>query len=405
MRVRVATLNAWALPPPIGHQVARRIEAIGAGLADLPLDVIGFQEIWTRDARRALIRAGRRAGLVHAWHREAILAGSGLLVLSRFPIRAAHFERYLLGGLPQHLSQLDYYAGKGFAHLELETPVGAIALIDTHLQARYGSQMPHEYRGHRTGQLVQLARALQRISQPAIVLGDFNFREQHQEYDIWLGLGGVRDAAGVLDRREPTVFPGNPYRHSNRSRRIDYVFLRDGRTGGWEAREVKRIFDAIFELGGEPATFSDHAGVWAELKVVAGSGRPPPVRAGAVAQAASALSAGRGRALARRDQGRLGSGVSLVAAGLTAASLRCPSLSRRALLRRAMRVATAGALVPSLGYSAFSELWVPGEVNAFGALARQLAQLAGAEGEVWTAAPLERADFEPAQSPAPARPL
>ncbi len=66
MRVRVATLNVWALPTFLGEDVAARMRAIGRRLPDLDLDAIAFQEVWIPDARATLVAAGRRAGLDQA---------------------------------------------------------------------------------------------------------------------------------------------------------------------------------------------------------------------------------------------------------------------------------------------------------------------------------------------------
>ncbi len=67
MQIRLGTLNAWALPEPLASDVSSRIDAIGKKLPDYDLDVVACQEVWTRQARRVLQRAGARAGLIHAW--------------------------------------------------------------------------------------------------------------------------------------------------------------------------------------------------------------------------------------------------------------------------------------------------------------------------------------------------
>lgn len=401
MRVRAATLNVWAMPPPLGHRVAERLRAIGDRLASLELDVIGFQEVWTQEARRILVSAGRRAGLHHVWHRDAAFGGSGLLVLSRFPLRAPSFERYLLGGLPYPLTHPDYYGGKGFVQLQVETPNGPLVIVDTHLQARYGSRVAHEYRGHRTGQIVQLARALRRVEAPIIVLGDFNFREHHDEYRIWAGLSGVRDVAALLDRREPTAYPESPYREAHgTARRIDYVFVRDGGDGRWFPRTVRRIFDKTWSLEGEVAAYSDHAGVLAEVELVPGAVALPAIPPRAVKRAEWALTAGKERAVARLQSGRAWTGAGVAAVGLLAAAHQVKPLSRRAFLAGALRAAGLAALLPMVGYSVFSEWWVPEELEAFRRVSDQLGQLGRSAAETSfrrvgsSEPPLEHADLE-----------
>ena len=50
MQVRLATLNVWALPEPLGRDVTARVDAIGHRIPSLDLDLIAFQEVWTRAA-------------------------------------------------------------------------------------------------------------------------------------------------------------------------------------------------------------------------------------------------------------------------------------------------------------------------------------------------------------------
>src|SRR5262245_54771068 len=165
MRIRVATLNVWALPEPLARSVAPRMQAIGRRLASLDLDAMAFQEVWTEGARERLIAAGREAGLPHAWHHPAGFGG-GLLVLTRLPIRSARFDAYSRRGDPARPDHPDYYGGKGWATLELTTRAGPLLLVDTHLHARYTSDVPHAYRAHRVGQLSELALASRQLRYP-----------------------------------------------------------------------------------------------------------------------------------------------------------------------------------------------------------------------------------------------
>ena len=207
MRVRAATLNTWALPEPLADRVLARMRAIGSRIGQFDLDVIAFQEIWRSDARQILEAAGQRAGLPHRWHSGAHLGGSGLLVLSRFPIEKARFERFDLGGLARRIDHGDYWGGKGFVQLRLATDAGPLTFIDTHLHARYSGDVAHQYRGHRVGQIVQLAMGSIETTDPVIAAGDFNFTEGQPEYQVLTGLTGMRDAAAELDRRQLNFTP------------------------------------------------------------------------------------------------------------------------------------------------------------------------------------------------------
>ena len=375
MQVRVATLNVWALPGPFGHRVRRRMKAIGAEFSSLDLDAIAFQEVWTAEARGILLRAGREAGLAHAWHNDTALGGSGLLVLSRLPIEAVHFERFVLPGRPQRVDHPDYYGGKGFARVRLATAAGPVTLVDTHLHARYGGDVAHEYLAYRIGEVVQMALRLAVAREPLIVAGDFNFREGDPEYRVLQGLTRLRDVAAELGRPEPTVFRGNPFRAGGRKtdRRIDFLFVRDGSQLGVRARETRRVFDEVFELGGKPASYSDHAGVLAEIEI--GGSSPAKAKAfdpEAAGLASRLLAEGRKLAEGRRRGDRTVAGIGLGTALLAAAAVRHRRVSRRRLLRTGLEGAGILALVPSVGLSVLSEVFAPDELRAFDDLAALL---------------------------------
>ena len=376
MRVRVATLNVWALPEPFSERLTGRMKAIGARLAELDLDLIAFQEVWTAEAYRRLRDAGRRAGLIHKWHHHNSLGGSGLLVLSRLPIETKRFDRFTLRGLPERVDHADYYGGKGFAWIRVKTDQGPLTFIDTHLHARYRRDYAHEFRGHRAGQIVQLGLASLETRDPIIAVGDFNFREDQPEYTVLTGLTHLRDVAAELDQRVPTVSTKNAYRMgSANGRRIDYVFARDGSTRGLMPVHVERVFDEPLELGGSPASYSNHAGVLAEIEI---SENRHPLAApdrNAIALAMHMLSEGRTEAERRQRSQRAWAGAGLGCAALASMGVRSLDASRRRFLRRSLQCAALAALAPGAGLSILSEVVVPSEIRAFDALASRLTRI------------------------------
>jgi endonuclease/exonuclease/phosphatase family metal-dependent hydrolase len=376
MRIRAATLNAWGLPDLFAEDVGIRLREIGRRLAHLDLDAIAFQEVWTSEAQRLLGEAGLRAGLVHAWQAPAGLGGSGLLVLSRHPIGSVRFERYLLHGDPR---VGDYYGGKGFAEVTLETPAGPLTLVDTHLHARYESSAAHQYRPHRIGQIVQLAASLASVRGPLLVGGDFNLAEHDEEYGVLLGLTGLRDAAAELGFQEPTVYRDNPYRFrsSKPDRRIDLLLARSSVETGVRVRRVDRVFDETFDHSGRRLACSNHAGLLAELELAPGAGAPlPQTDPEAVATAARLLAWGGALARDQRQEGRVAAGLGLGAALVASAGVRAGPITRRRLLRGAIRAAGVAALAPVLGFSFVSEVVAPDELRALDALTERLARLA-----------------------------
>lgn len=377
MKVRVATLNTWGLPRPFSKRPEERLRSIGARLGSLALDAIAFQEVWTAGARARLQRAGLEAGLAHAWGPHARIGGSGLLLLSRWPIASSRLTCYSLRGHPEAITQGDYYGHKGFAWLRLDTPAGPLSLIDTHLHARYASDASHEYVPQRVGQIVELALGTRDIDDPLITAGDFNFTDRHVEYRLLGDLTGLRDVARELGNAQPTVTAENPLRNSRKpDRRVDYVFARDGAGARLVARSVDRIFD---EPPPPPLRgYSDHAGVLAELEVLPAD-RPRPAwspRPEAIATARRLLAEGRVTARERRADGRALSGAGIGVAALATVGRRTlTTRTRRGFLRAGLQASALLALPTCLGGSLLSEVFAPSEIRAYDAVQRSLDRL------------------------------
>ena len=368
MRFRILTLNAWALPWPLSHEPDARMEAIGGRLASLDADVVAFQEVWSPLARRRLVAAGRRAGYTDGWSRRGSIGAGGMLVLSRPPILESRFVRFSLCGFPQDVTRGDYYSGKGIAILTLDTPAGPVALLSTHLIPHYGDYGPDDaYLGHRIAEVVELADALAQIEIPAIVVGDFNFSEREPEYEVLVGLSGLTDVAAALDRREVTVVPGPPYRANERAPgvRIDYVFTRDGVERAAVPHTISRVLDETIEIEGQPAGYSDHAGLLAEISLDATRSVRPPLAADAIARAADFLREGRGKA-ERRRRGQLGiaAGGGVVALAAVGSALVTP-VSRRRLLRSASIGLPALAFASSAGVGVLADRVVSDELAGY----------------------------------------
>jgi len=381
VRLRILTLNAWALPWPLSDQPGARMEAIGGQLAALDADVVAFQEAWSPSARRRLTVAGRRAGYTEVWSKSGSIGAGGMLVLSRLPIRASRFIRFALCGFPQDVTHGDYYGGKGIAIITLDTPAGPVALLTTHLIPHYGDYGTEDtYMGHRIAEVVELADALAQIDIPAIVVGDFNFSEPEPEYEVLMGLSGLTDVAAALEWREVTIVPGPPYRanESPPGVRIDYVFARDGVERSLVPHSIERVLDETIEIEGESAGYSDHAGLLAAIDLEATRSIRPQPDAQAVARAAGFLHEGRRQAEQRRS-GQLRVAASGGAAALLAVgSASMGPGSRRRLLRAALIGLPAMALVSSAGIGVLADRCISDELAAYDRVDRLLAEIARA---------------------------
>lgn len=191
------------------------------------------------------------------------------MVLSRLPVQDIRFTPFRLKGLPQRPQHADYYGGKGFVELTVETEAGPLVVINTHLHAGYRpSNEPDEYAGVRAAQAIELAMRVRALSKPVIALGDFNSDEEQPARHILLGLSGLADVADQLDHAQATALSDHPYRGPQAEEaRIDLVLSRRGQDAGLRPLNIQRVLDARFMIEGERGAFSDHAGLLAEFEL------------------------------------------------------------------------------------------------------------------------------------------
>jgi len=381
MRVRVLSLNVWALPPPVGHQVHERLSLVLRDLPALDCDLALFQEVWTDEARAQIIEAGLSFGYPHTWTNPGpARGGSGLLALSRWPIRSSRFRPFTLCGLPQRLTHMDYYAGKGVARLDVDIGGVYVTVFNTHMHARYAAAtVDDEYQGHRTAEVIEFAEEIRSVGSPLIAVGDFNMRDTAPEYRVMQGLTGLVDVAADLDVRQPTATLDNAYRSNKGSAsesRLDYIFTRGGLILGLEPVSARRVFDEPLEVAGEPGAYSDHAGVLAEIKLLRTGAMPTPPAPEALGLARELLDTGRAQAEARRRNQRISAGASLVAgAGSAWAATHLP-LSRRRLLAAGLWGAAGLATASGAGLLALSEGYVREELAGYDTVGAVLGSLA-----------------------------
>ena len=365
-KIRIATLNVWALPFAIADDVSERIDAIVRRLGGLDADVVAFQEVWTGEVKQRLAEAGLDSGYTTAWY-DSKGTGGGLLVLSRRPVAEARFHGYLMRGLPQRLDQGEYYAGKGFLHLRLVTEKGPVTVVNTHLHAEYAFGSESEYFGIQTAQIVQLAAYIAGLSEPVLAPGDFNVHEGNPPYRVLLGLGELADCAVTLDHRQATARRSNPYREGKTGldSRVDYVLYRSGETRGVQPLFIERVFDEPLPKDGA-AAYSDHDGLLAEFLLTdRPESRPHGPTPEILDLAAELLEEGRARAERRQLHKRAAAGACVAAGSLPLSKRFRSHLSRRRFLKSAKLALPALALPSAAALLTLSETFVPEELAAY----------------------------------------
>jgi endonuclease/exonuclease/phosphatase family metal-dependent hydrolase len=372
MKLRVATLNVWAMPPPLAPHISWRMRRIGEELSRLDLDVVAFQEAWMTPARRRLVAEAREAGFEHIWTNPREPGGGGMVVASRHPIEETRFTQFALPVAATRVKDLNYFAGRGFVDVRIHTPGGPFRLVNTHLHS--------QSRRYRIAQLVELTGRIEHAEEPLVAVGDFNFQETSPEYQIWQGLSGFRDTAVEAGNPQPTVYPGNPMKARGTPRRIDYVFVRDGTDRTLVTQGTRRVFDGPLDRRGTPAAYSDHAGVLAELELASGrraSGWAPDREAAALAR--GFLTKARARAATRARTDRMIAGTGLLAAFGAMAGLRDPRISRRKLLSRALRITALASIPPAAACAVFSAVTNPDELRIYDQMVSRLDRLTGGD--------------------------
>ncbi|KAL4444071.1 hypothetical protein ABPG75_011808 [Micractinium tetrahymenae] len=281
MEVSVLTLNCWGLWL-VSRQREERMVALAAFLRSetCTADVVLLQECWVEADVEALRQAGAEGRLPHSHHYSSGAIGSGLLLLSRFPIAEVAFHPYSARGDPAALLQGDFYAGKGVGWAALAMPAGLLSVFNTHLSANYGQRwqwgapgLPPERRlprdtlaGVRLLQMLELAAFVAARSAGAagvLLGGDLNAAPDTLELAVLQGLlPQLRDAwavaqplllgatANALESSYTTVGAGH------RPARIDYLL-----TSGEPLAAELAMADT-----GRGFSYSDHLGVAAVLR-------------------------------------------------------------------------------------------------------------------------------------------
>jgi endonuclease/exonuclease/phosphatase family metal-dependent hydrolase len=248
LTVKVVTFNIWDLHPSGTHR-DMRMPAIGEALAELAPDVVGFQEAFYEKDRQVILDELTKVGLSHSRYFPSGLVGSGLFVVSRWPIREAFFLRYTEGGKPHAVWHGDWWAGKGVALVRLELPGGAgyIDVFNTHAHAGYGEP---DYDSVRLSNMRECAAFVTRAALktvPAFAVGDFNCKEPESQY--------------------PALVEGaDLQRLMNIESRIDHIFAPRNPAYAYEVLDTEPIAGTL-SANGEEFELSDHTGYISTIRI------------------------------------------------------------------------------------------------------------------------------------------
>lgn len=261
MGLRVLTFNTL-----FRENVYTRLEALGKVLAASSVDVICLQEIVRRRSLAALAEARSQFPYVATAPFGPQVRG-GLVVLSRYPISFARFERYpVTHHTPPSLG--DWLMQKGRLLTRVERPDGTIQVINTHLQSNPTGEWarPNRWNRRQAAELLQLSNTVSGTDErlPLVVAGDFNTPPDFAPFQDFLQATGLHDSMAGDPR--PTCRTSDEILHRTA---IDHLLVRPP-AGSRPLAEAGLLFEneQVEVPGGHLVHLSDHFGIAADVKFI-----------------------------------------------------------------------------------------------------------------------------------------
>jgi endonuclease/exonuclease/phosphatase family metal-dependent hydrolase len=309
----VLTYNIEGLPFPARNnrgpqlrEIAQRLAAFRAA-GEAP-DIIVFQEVFSKDAARAVTGAGYasvvtgpRRGSQQDPNSEGALPGrrnvfrgeigrtftsAGLAIATDYPIMGAGYIPYAR----QSCAGFDCLSNKGVLFAEVAIPgvPGVIDVFNTHMQSQRSSRVAVERHAeaHRRqmNELAAYVRSSSPLTDPVLIAGDFNMRNSDVRHETFM-----RVAAGSAPSA-PGAPVGNVHRYCSENRDACDV-RQEWREDEWFRVQNLHLFqsgnvvkirpirvEGMFDGGPSGPVLSDHNGfrVVYELSWPAADAETPP---------------------------------------------------------------------------------------------------------------------------------
>jgi len=273
--LRVETYNVhgitpWSVKGPddakaLGRyrEIARRLRAARASGKGPQL--VTIQEAWNPLSARTAKEAGYPYVVEAAPARLGKVGGSGVYVLSEYPVVAAKTMDY------KECTGYDCLATKGAVHVRVVvSELGRLVdLYATHMNADEPPATPEDSLKARMAQIREFAAFVKRTRDPgsvAVLAGDFNFKASGPDYALFKALTGAANAAEqCLASRCTGADPGPILRGS-----VDHLFQLPSPRSELTPAHLARTFTELHE--GKP--LSDHLGLEAWYRLTPRAPRP-----------------------------------------------------------------------------------------------------------------------------------
>jgi endonuclease/exonuclease/phosphatase family metal-dependent hydrolase len=183
--IKIVTFNIQDLPFGTEYEDnPERMRAVAKELSSIDPDVAGFQESFSAKHRKILIDELRdHTRLQHFQYFGSGMVGSGLLTASAFPVVEKYFHRFTDSNAWYHVSEGDWWAGKGVSLSRLEVAQDKyLDYYNTHAQADYGRAANEAARLRQMEAAAAFVRRSLARTIPAIFAGDTNCRQGEPDY-------------------------------------------------------------------------------------------------------------------------------------------------------------------------------------------------------------------------------
>ena len=273
LTLNILTLNIWGIW--FSRDQNLRLRALCATFEHRKEDILCLQEVWQASDRAFVVEEARKQGYIYSAYFASRGVGSGLLVLSIFPIIETQFKQFEVRGRADRVYYGDYIAGKGIGLARIRTPAGIVDVYNTHTIAQYQPDEKDEFRAHRRTQHYEISQfiATHTIDNPVILTGDFNMRPDQPNHQLITTLANLTDCYALLHPNDAgiTLASDNPYHANDPDQRLDYIFVRDG-TSFAVMPKMAEITLQYVPYTGKRIAYSDHYGVTVTLEITPKTG-------------------------------------------------------------------------------------------------------------------------------------
>lgn len=283
--IKLLTFNVWGLKYISKHR-QERIEGIAQRLLDPAedYDVIALQEVWCQEDWDLLQDKLSGLYLYSRYFSSGIIAGPGLGIFSKIPIKETWLYRFPINGRPSAVHRGDWYVGKSLAVTVLSNDV---VILNSHMHAPYNTVGDDSYSYHRASQAWDISRVVKTLNKAGyriVLVGDLNSRPgslAHRMFTYYLrdswellktqqGQLITTEELGQLPPREQIVLGGvtcnsqlNTWRKNSSlddACRLDYALINDSLS---VLDAQVRFIDTVPNIA---CSYSDHFAYYTKLK-------------------------------------------------------------------------------------------------------------------------------------------